>query len=251
MKYKSNVIVLFGVKGSGKDTVGHYLHNEHNFNPDSFASPLKKMVKIAFPDMTDEDLYGPSSGRETQYKQYPMGDACLFCNGRLVPNADPVTKPPEGKELICSACSLTYPKYVNPRIGCQTLGTEWGRRLSPNVWIDGAMARVRAERLSWRKRLFGRDLADKRGMPEGLAIEFENEPKFVFTDGRFANEQARCAELGAQTVLLLRKLDESTDTHASEAELKTIPRERFSYILDNRGGLDELPALIETMVQAL
>lgn len=247
-KYTSNVIVLFGVRGSGKDTVGHYLHNEHDFAPDSFAYPLKKMVKLAFPDMTDEDLFGPSEGRERQYAQYPRGAQaqCMRCDHWLFENAD--ASP--GKEMFCRNCLITYPKFVNPRIALQTLGTEWGRRLSPNVWIDAAVSRVRAERLIWRKRLFGRD-KDQRDMPAGLAIQFENEPKFVFTDGRFANEQARCSELGAHTVLLLRKLDESTDTHASEAELKTIPREKFDHVLDNRGTLDELPGLIEAMLKTL
>jgi len=240
-----NVIVLFGVKGSGKDTVGHYLHNEHNFAPDSFASPLKKMVKLAFPDFTEVDLYGPSAGRERQYAQYPKTDDCLKCGSVLFDNA----KSPIGAELICTACGSTYPYDVNPRIALQTLGTEWGRRLYKDIWVDAAVQRVRAERLDWRKRLFGRN--QTYFPPPGFAIEFENEPKFVFTDGRFANEQVRCAEMGATTVLLLRKLEESEDTHASEAELKTIPREKFDYVLDNRGTLEELPSKIEEMLKAL
>lgn len=68
------IIVLCGVRGSGKDTIGDILRERHDFNKEAFANPLKEMVKHAFPAFTDEDLYGPSKNRERPFKEYPRTD---------------------------------------------------------------------------------------------------------------------------------------------------------------------------------
>lgn len=67
-------IVLCGVKGSGKDTVGDLLVRDHGFKKYAFATPLKKMVLHAFPKFEFDDLYGPSENRERPYKEYPRHD---------------------------------------------------------------------------------------------------------------------------------------------------------------------------------
>lgn len=232
-------IVLFGVKGSGKDTVGAMLRERYGFVTDSFADPLKRMAKIAFPAFTDEDLWGPSENRERQYKQYPMGDRCLKCNEYLYP---PLGDTSPDSDLECTRCFIVYPRYVNPRIALQMLGTEWGRRLYEDVWIDNVFARVEAARQITHPLKIDRVHYATPG--------YDYRP-YVITDGRYPNEQARSAKLGATTVLLLRKLEESTSTHSSESSLKTIPREAFQYVLDNRCPLEELPALVDTMVKTL
>lgn len=239
----ARVIVLFGVKGSGKDTVGDLLKERYLFSKDSFAAPLKKMVSEAF-EFTEEDLYGPSSGREHQYEEYPMGDECLRCGSPLFQTAGA----PQGKELSCVQpdCGMQYPLFINPRIALQTLGTEWGRRLFKHIWVDRARVRLRKH--------IQRNHETLRNNPHliapGKSIE-DIDYRFVFTDGRFVSEHERCVKLGWTTVLLLRKLDESTETHASEAELKLIPRSSFNYILDNRAPLEALPGLVTEMMTLL
>lgn len=68
------IIVLCGIAGSGKDTIADILVNSHGFQKESFAKPIKEMVKLAYPDFTDYDLYGPSERRSRPYKQYPRTD---------------------------------------------------------------------------------------------------------------------------------------------------------------------------------
>lgn len=246
LKYEDHtrVIVLFGVKGSGKDTVGDLLRERYRFSKDSFASPLKKMVTEAF-EFTHEDLYGPSSGREREYEQYPMSGECLRCGTALFNDTD-------GKlSCVQPDCGMQYPTHVNPRIALQTLGTEWGRRLYKHVWIDAAARRVR-NRAAKALTAWNEHCEEGTYVVPRLDLGFEPpQQRFVFTDGRFISEHERCVSLGWTTVLLLRKLDESTDTHASEAELKQIPRSSFNYMLDNRAPLEALPDLVIEMMTML
>lgn len=211
-------IVLFGVAGSGKNTVGKYIADKYHYREDAFANPLKEMVKIAFPLFTDEDLYGPSARRETQYTAYPMGGECLQCGAGL--RTDPGGK--KGEELRCALCSNTYPLFMNPRTALRTLGTEWGRRLYVDVWVEGLLTRI------------------------------QNYPvPTVITDGRFPNEQSISAKRGAITVLLLRGFADSSATHASESSLKDIPTQAYTHVVDNRGPLDELPALLDHVMSLI
>jgi len=217
------VLVLFGAKGSGKDTVGNYLAMRHGFMKASFAAPLKRMAKLAFPHFSDEDLYGPSKSRENQYRQYPMGSRCLKCDSPLADNGM------GGLTCTREGCITDYPKYVNPRIALQTLGAEWGRRLYEHIWVDNLFL----------------SLQSLRECPSGPS-------RIVVTDGRFDNERARTSELGGKTVLLLRKLEEaSRSSHASERELTTIPLNKFHYVLDNRGPEEELPGAVDRMLRVL
>lgn len=212
------IIVLFGEKGSGKNTVGDLLSLQ-GFKQDAFANPLKEMAKIAFPAFSHDDLYGSSQNRETQYKEYPMAGQCLKCGEALEPNRK--TEP--GKELICSDrfCSRTYPAYVTPRIALQTLGTSWGRSLYEEVWVDSLFGRL------------GRDA------------------NYVVTDGRFENEARGARRFGAKAVRLLRGLGSSTDPHPSESSLRDIQPEMFDFDLNNTGPLEELPALVDRMMTKL
>lgn len=247
---KTMIIALFGVRGSGKDTIGGLLAKNHGFIHESFAKPLKQMVKIAYPDFTDNDLYGPSSGRERLYPQYPFSGPCLSCGGRIRPLKHSV-------ELICVSCKATYPPYLNPRISLQTLGTEWGRRLYKNTWIDGCFERIATDKAVRDSTYSG------SGSPS-----LPSPTNYVITDGRFYNELLRCKELGAYCVKLTRNPHAEaptptgfrrwlswfsrTTTHASEAEFRVIPDSEYSAVLNNAGlGLEELPDAVNHLLHSL
>lgn len=114
-------IVLCGVAGSGKDTVAEYLRKKYIFTVDSFAAPLKTMVKHAFPEFSDEHLYGDSSQRAYAYTQYPLNPASPYFK--------------KGER-----------EFVSPRVALQTLGTDWGRSLNDRIWVDAAFARLKDAR---------------------------------------------------------------------------------------------------------
>lgn len=207
------VIVLFGVRGAGKDTVGKLLVDSHLFTRAAFADPIKRMIQIAFPDISEEDLWGPSSNRENMYWQYPTGPECVGCGGRLRP-AD------AQRDLYCTSCGTRYPTHLNARVLAQTLGTQWGRRLFPDVWA------------------------------ECLWSAIDPAKYVVITDGRFLNELRASRAHGAYCVRLTRNLWTSTDSHASEAEQRSIPDSEFDYIIDNASMfLDALPAAVDDLVR--
>lgn len=64
-EFVSKIIVagLTGLKGSGKDVVGDYLHEKYGFIKVSFAEALKDICKVLF-SFTDWQLYDPK-GKET------------------------------------------------------------------------------------------------------------------------------------------------------------------------------------------
>ena len=219
-------IVLFGVKGSGKDTVGAVLRDRYSYWKESFAWPIKQMVKLAFPKFTDEDLYGSSEARERQEPAYPMGDRCVRCNTRLVR-----TMGDTGELLLCgqySTCGAVYPPFLSARVALQAMGTELGRRLYSDVWVDGCFERISRDAMT--NPHYG-----TRGV--------------VVTDGRFRNELVRSKALGAFCVKLTRGLKESTSTHQSEAEFRTIPDTAFDAIFDNANmTLGDLPDAVSNLL---
>ncbi len=93
------ILGLSGAAGSGKDTVAQILVERYGFVKVALADPLKRMVRQTWP-FTCEQLWGPSERRS----ETPAG----------------ATRPTAREAL-------------------QLLGTEWGRKLDEDVWINCAM----------------------------------------------------------------------------------------------------------------
>jgi hypothetical protein len=119
-----SLIGIAGLAGSGKDTVADILVRDHGFAKVALADPIKRAVKELFA-FTVEQLWGPSSARNAPDKRYPREHGpwtedgkCMCCG---VPNEP---------DIVHVQC------YLTPRHALQQLGTEWGRRCYPNVWVD-------------------------------------------------------------------------------------------------------------------
>jgi len=93
------IVGLCGAAGAGKDTVAQVLVEQYGFVKVALADPLKRMVRQTWP-FTCEQLWGASERRG----ETPAG--------------------------------LTRP---TAREALQLLGTEWGRRLDEDVWINCAL----------------------------------------------------------------------------------------------------------------
>ena len=229
---KPVIIALNGVRGSGKDTVGGLMASRHGYRLTSFAAPLKAMVRIAFP-FTDEQLYGPSSFREVMLESFPLHGPCLVCSGPLerVEGSDG-SRYADGRlaaeHFRCMRCHERFPLFINARIALKALGTEWGRRLFKNIWADAALEEI--------QRGFRND--------EGVL--------WVLTDCRFISEISAVRGAGGAVVRLLRGWDEAVDaTHSSELEMRLVAHEDLDYCIDNRGPLEELPALVDEMLRVV
>lgn len=97
---------------------------------------------------------------------------------------------------------------VTPRHAMQTLGTEWGRNLHPDLWVH-----------LWRR-----------------YVEFlvEQGKSVVADDCRFENEAKAIADMGG-TILWVRRPGCEPGAHASEAEPLL-----FSRVIENTGTKDDL-----------
>ncbi len=237
------IIVLCGVRGSGKDTIGDILRDKHKFKKESFAAPMKEMVKHAFPAFTNEDLYGPSKNRERGYPQYPFSRGnCPICGSEpgSDENDDERTSYVDGGSYWrCTQCATHIPKFMTPRFALQTLGTNWGRALYSDVWIDAVFERIR--KVPEQDMLYLKGVGRLPGRHSGR--------DWVITDGRFLNEIRRSRELGGLTVKLTRGLKDSKDMHPSEAEFRSIPDHEFDIILDNANiSLEELPGGVQGLL---
>jgi hypothetical protein len=203
--YLPAVLCFFGVKGSGKDTAAGHLTRAWPtiFHQTAFAEPLKDVFLQIYPKIPREHVYGETKLREIECKDYPLQGSCLSCGTEMERLGY------EGRYWKCIRCNLTYPQYLTPRIGLQSLGTEWGRRCYINTWIDACLEKA----------------ATKAPM--------------IVTDGRFFNEYGAAARYGVVTVALTRGLERSTDPHPSESEPRDLVRSglsgmrRFDIILDN------------------
>ncbi len=101
------IIGIAGPARSGKSTVAQILEDNHGFDRERFASPLKRMVGNLLSDLG-----------------YPRDKIRRMIEGDL-------------KEELISGVGVT------PRHVMQTLGTEWGRNLiNPDLWVIAALARV-------------------------------------------------------------------------------------------------------------
>lgn len=124
------MIVIAGKAGSGKDTLADYLCAKHGYQKVALADPMKEFCQKLF-GWTAEQLWGHSSLRN---QEDPRWDG------------------------------------LTPREALQWLGTEWGRKCHPDVWVSYLL----------------------RTAPD----------RCVVSDIRYNNELQAFREKGAYTVLL-------------------------------------------------
>lgn len=160
----------WGSAGAGKSTVVQRLI-ELGFLEVNLADPLKNFCQKIF-GWSDEILWGPSELRDVPDPNY------------LDVEGNPIT----------------------PRKALQTLGTEWGRNLCPDIWLQAC---------------------------DRTLIAFEPSSAVV-GDARFLNELAWFHARGALLVRVKRALPRPAicTTHPSETELLDVPDSYFEHVIE-------------------
>lgn len=199
------IIGISGHAGSGKDTACKYLQDVLHFRRTSFAEPLKKMVREAFPKFTDNSIYGPSEEREQLYEDYPFRGICLTCSTPCSPHPDPTHR----RVWHCDSCHAWYPRYITPRVALQTLGTEWGRTLCADIWVKACIDR----------------------------IVQQPEYNWCISDLRFNNEANYLRKVGGKVIRLTRASNERASVHQSEREIYELDVDAD---IDNSGPIPKL-----------
>lgn len=186
------VIGLTGAAGSGKSAVAQRIVEEWGGHRYPFASPLKRMLQCL--------IEGQGSGLAT---------AIRMVSGDL-------------KEV-----PTDYLGGHSPREAMQTLGTEWGRALSPKLWVD-----------AWRRSI----------EREELFASVDGETVLIVADDvRFPNEVGAIKALGGIIVRIDRPgagLTGAAALHASEAGDLGEP----DMTITNTGDLPQLSMCVDMIV---
>lgn len=186
------VIGLAGAAGSGKSTVAQRIVEGWGGDVRPFAEPLKAMLKTFL-----------------RYQGVDAETCVRMVSGDL-------------KEV-----ATEYLGGRTPREAMQTLGTEWGRGLHPDLWVD-----------AWRRRI------DK----DAEESEHNNEDYILVADDvRFPNEVAAIKALGGIVKRIDRPgagLTRAAALHASETE----DLGELDMTIANTGDLAQLGMCVDMIV---
>lgn len=228
MAAKFPVVLIVGQAGSGKDTVGRLLAEQHGGCKIALADPIKDVARTVF-GFTDAQLWGPSEARSEEIpNRTAIGDFDRFLSDKPSWHKDYIQwlrqLPGTQAENIARFRAWYYDhiwgrKVLTARHVLQTLGTEFGRSIDPDIWVNIALKR--SEDIL-------RDTLNKQNL-------------VVISDGRFRNEALAVKRLGGTVIRLLNPAKTGSDPHPSEAEQESLPDFWFDKVyVNHKTGLDNL-----------
>ena len=209
------IIGLCGHARSGKDTIGDYLRDKHDFITMSFAYPLKAIVDyIIDPDAIVEGL---DDLIDSYYINYKKG-LCLKKDFT------------EWKELVNDRNVSLDSDKADKRFLLQIIGTEYMRAYNSSIWVDSLNYRIMT------------------------LINPKKQLNIAVTDVRFINEADWIHSLDGIIIRTIRDNNQPhinllLTTHKSEIELEQI-RPDFT-IEANSGEIDKLYSETEKIVAIL
>lgn len=207
------ILGVMGQAGSGKDVMADYLVNKYAFVKIGFADPMKRFVQEIF-EFSDDQIWGPSESRNAPDTRYVVGSN-------------------QWDEMEC----------LSPRFALQTLGTEWGRKCYPQVWVEYAL-RVAKNLLSNGSLRYNQ----KTGLYETDKDDGRETRGIVISDVRFQNEVSGIQKGGGKVIRIRRDGvhgNVGIKGHASEEEQKTIPDSMVDGVLEVPEGIVAYKAAIE------
>jgi hypothetical protein len=178
---KPLLIGLTGYAGTGKDTVRKLLEQDHDFDGIAFADPIRDMLGTLLDSME-------------------------------IPRDWMIER--ELKEREIPGLGVSYRQMA------QALGTEWGRSLNSNLWLDIAATKIAA------------------------CNQYGN-PGVVISDVRFTNEAEWIKAQGGLIWRIIRPDVEPVRKHVSEALADLLP---YDYVIDNHSTIDNLAHAVTSAV---
>lgn len=262
------IVGIAGAAGSGKDTVAGFISQYVKAQPIAQADPMKRFAKDVF-GFTEQQLWGPSECRNAPDERYAVGINWVHANAKLIDLGMPWIKEvlPGGDHPAAFSALADWfhnmwrahkaadgsMKALTPRYMLQTIGTEWGRQFSGDMWNDAAKRTAR-------KLLCGGHAYSRTSGLYTMTTPAA-EPEFVLiTDVRFKNEVVGIREVGGIVINITSPAEDNAAVekagvagHKSEAELKGVPKHWYRYQLvnDKRLGLLALENKVQGLVKKL
>lgn len=249
------ILGISGLAGSGKDTFAQLLAKQHGFEVLSLADPIKRICRDVF-GFTDEQLWGPSAERsrpDTRYKR-----PCLPCQktGLLMDGGtfdEDLNEIVGGHTAPCPDCAGKGYTYLTAREALQTIGTDIGRSLYRDVWVEYAIRQAR--KLENNPHLHSApDSLSGCKVYDGRYYDLTREVMVCIPDVRFRNEIDGLRAAGAKVVRIRRLgagLKGAAGAHPSESEQGRIPDDVFDYVVENNGTLEELAGKADQLMKCL
>lgn len=243
------VIGLLGQAGCGKDLVADFFV-EKGFAKVSFSDPMKRFIQRLF-DFDEVDLWGSSESRNQTLHlgendwDYVSGQ--LEDRGREFVGSLDLGGTVQPLLELWNWFHMLYTNYhdsVSARIILQTLGTEWGRKQHPLLWIHYLYDSIYPALLS------GKRYDPKVGAFGAIEPLHAG---IIVPDHRFANEVMATREAGGHMIRIHRPLrpaemvDPGVKNHASEKEQETMASDFFHRELMLPEGLDRVNTVLEDL----
>lgn len=255
------IVIVNGPAGSGKDTVAQMIVDKVGGQCIAQADPMKRLCWEVF-GFSELQLWGASELRNAEDPRYTNDMAWGEAEARLA-----VAGPGWLESIALSAyfqedlmkwfenleSQMKMEKRVlTTRVALQTLGTEFGRQVSKNVWVNNATTTAKALLEGGNKYTRLQGLYPSFGDPGQKLV--------VITDGRFRNEILNVNLLNGRSIKISPPTRRTSDAaavesagikgHASESEQTSIPDFWYNmvYINDKSHGLDKLRYDVENNV---
>jgi hypothetical protein len=205
------IIGFFGQAESGKDTAADYLVSEFGYTKVAFADVMKRIARDVW-DFSAEQLWGPQELKNKPDPRFPLADgSCL-----------------------------------TPRRALQVLGTEVGRNIYQDTWVDYAM-RTAAALLKG-----GCIYHASEGLIEAPTGSVYSKG-VVISDVRFMNEIKSIHRNHGYVVRLKREgktgiFAGGIKGHASETEMQGIQDSEVDDVIQVTEGIPEFHKQLYTMM---
>lgn len=241
------LLTVNGEADNGKDYIADWCAREFDLVKISLADPMKRFCRQLF-GFPVENLWGPSEKRNELLDATGLWTTAFTQLHTLHQFTAAVVPEEMGPDVRVRAfvgiqdwftnLRKQYPEKLSARIALQTLGTEWGREISPTLWVDylfGVQVPLLVE---------GYEYTALLGIRKNLPVA---EPKngLVIPDQRFINELDSCDERGGYSLRTRRLSRVKTDGsniglqgHQSEQEMRGIPDSRFKKVFNFPEGLE-------------
>lgn len=229
-----SIIAFCGHTNSGKDEAAK-IFAARGFRHRSLAGPVKDIIGDIF-GFTQDQLYGPSQSRNEIDERFNMQSTWYNVEARCERSQDYIARqlfPGEpmmqaaakaALEVWIVAFQRRYPQDISPRMVLQSFGTEFGRRLDQDIWVNFLLREAAKDTLT------------------------------VVSDVRFANEAKAVYNSGGAVIRISRKdTDHKATTvgienHASEQ--LDIPNDFISGFITNDSTLEVFHEKIDHVYKA-